>query len=169
MNAARGRLKTVLHDRLWTPIEKPLKQGTCECKEKMLFAYQRRLCLDNIWPLERTFTKVSVHEMLRRLDLCKFDGDPPKSCVMCRIDCQKVVKYARQMTASYFDGLCLHCIEKTADDSKRAEKQTYWYVGWTENWDDECPGVRHGEPSWYFSYMGTDPHRNQKSVWYDQF
>lgn len=167
LNSARGRLKSVLHDELWDPIEGPLKAAECNCKEKTLFLYQKTLLNIDVWPLERTFSQTSVAQILSRLRTSKYTSDH-KGCNKCNIACESVVEDAIIKVTNYFDGLCLKCMDKTNPKTASSDSP-YWTHHHQKSWDLNCRkiGVKHGEPSWYFSYMGQEPFKDAREAWYE--
>lgn len=126
----------------------------------------------DVWPLERTFTQTSVSDLLERLGKVTYKGEPG-ACNSCRIYVSEVVKGAVRATGEYFDGLCLLCMTKTFDaDDKGNPKRSadaYWTQHREKSWGLYCRrrGFEHGEPTWYFSYMGSKPHKDAREAWYD--
>lgn len=169
LNSARGRLKAVLHDQLWQPIERPLTSGPCNCKEKTLFEYQKAMLKAKVWPLERTFAHTSVSEILFRLTQITYEGEPD-SCDDSRIDCRQVVQKTVRETGKYFDSLCLRCMYKTTATGPRRSDDDYWTHHQHRDWDETCRGygIRHGQATWYYSYMGSTPHKDAREAWYEK-
>lgn len=142
------------------PVE-GLLNAKCHCKEKTLFQYIKALHSTGVWPLDRVWSKINVSEILDRLN--QFSYKPPESA--CRIHCQKdygeevgkAISYIRK----HFDGLCLDCMDKS-----KAKTDDYDSDYWLHNslnerqWDRGCR-VKHGEPTWYFSFMGRKEDREQ--------
>ncbi|KKY19083.1 hypothetical protein UCDDS831_g05715 [Diplodia seriata] len=167
LNAARGRLKGLMHDHLWKPIEAPLEEAECDCKEKTLFLYQKALLAINVWPLERTFSKTSVADLLARLMTFEYKTEH-EPCYECSIPCEYVVSHTVESVSKHFDGLCLFCMAKSAKESPDGEDWYYWHHDCIKDWDKDCRrgGVRHGEPTWYYSYMGAARYRDVRETWY---
>lgn len=72
---------------------------------------------------------------------------------------------ARSRTLIYFHGLCMTCMADTEDIKLgRDEDEEYWRHN--EERDDYDVGCRvsHGQPTWYFSFMG----RREKLGQFDQ-
>jgi len=108
LNAARGRLKTILHRNLYNPINSLLKNTTCQCKAETLYAYELALSNTGAWPLETAFLSNSIHQIMLYLDNFKGHRDQPsKMCGDCRFNFQKAVSDATDAGREYFDGLCL--------------------------------------------------------------
>ena len=110
LNAAKGRLKTILHRTLYTPIDNLLKRARCPCKAIVLYAYEQSLSNTRAWPLESAFLNQSVQNVLR--DLEGFPGPEaffPRTCGgrWCTFDFAAAVDAARAECRKYFDGLCL--------------------------------------------------------------
>ncbi|KAL8644942.1 MAG: hypothetical protein Q9226_007517 [Calogaya cf. arnoldii] len=153
LNAAKGRLRTVIHRDLYVPNDKLLK-AECKCKAEALWRYERALTDCHAWPLEKVAQYTSMHEILERL--LKFIYTPDSdACGSCRLGYGTSVNRARSHTAVYFTGLCLDCMNrsKTLTGDEDAD---YWSMGSLHE-DDTIKGCRageHGQPTWWFSYMG---------------
>jgi hypothetical protein len=132
-----------------------------------------------VWPLEDSLAKASIKEILDRM--LDFDGSKiqprpaiPSSglssttaCKYCTMDWEGIVVTARCNTSKYFDGLCMDCMATTKNmrlsDRMATHKMMrltldddydYWHHN--ERRHDYSAGCRlkHGEPTWYFSFMG---------------
>lgn len=167
LNSARGRLKGVMHDALWNPIENPLETAECDCKEKTLFLYQKALLNIQVWPLERTFSKTSIAGLLARLKNFQYKSEH-EPCYECSIPCEYVVNRTLESVTGYFDGLCLFCMEKSAKEAPG--DWYYWNHDCMKDWDRDCRkrGVKHGEPTWYHSYMGAARYKSVRETWYTE-
>ncbi|KAK3718302.1 hypothetical protein LTR37_005115 [Vermiconidia calcicola] len=159
INAAKGRLKSILHDGLYTPIEKLLESSRCSCKEHTLYAYQKSLTNTEAWPLEKKFSKNSITALHDKLEGFSHTALVPKMCYDCRIDFGHVVHEAVRNTSSYFDGLCLDCMNTSKPKFGDADEDYWKHSRQGVSWDFNCR-IRHGQPSWYFSFMG----RKQKMM-----
>ena len=114
-----------------------------------------------VWPLERTCQKSPMTTILQRLDDFSF-AVKKDACQSCRKDYKETVKAAQTKTRSYFDGLCLDCMDRTKPVT-RDEDMDYWEHD-TLGESDSIHGCRsgvHGQPSWYFSFMGRTEVRNR--------
>ena len=110
LNAAKGRLKTILHRSLYAPIDGLLKHARCRDKQNVLYAYEKSLSISGAWPLEAGFLNNSVDRVLKMLD--GFPGPKaflPQTCgaKYCSFSFEQVVGKAREECKRYFDGLCL--------------------------------------------------------------
>ena len=107
LNAARGRLKTILHRNLYRPIERLLRYASCNCKAETLYAYELALIKTGAWPLETAFLSSSIHDIINKL--ANFDGSQVsgQNCRDCGLDYQNAVTKAVDDAKQYFDGLCL--------------------------------------------------------------
>ena len=112
LNAARGRLKTILHRSLYSPIGKLLNEATCSSKEKVEYGYQKSLFRVGVWPLEMKYMHYSMHTILEKLE--EFPGpDAPvvETCkgtrCCCAFNASDTVRSAVSACRDYFDGLCL--------------------------------------------------------------
>jgi hypothetical protein len=72
LHAARGRLRTFLHERLFTRVGEILSKANCDCKEYAVFHYLRELREICVWPLEDELRKASISEIPRRMQ--RFNG-----------------------------------------------------------------------------------------------
>lgn len=98
-----------------------------------------------------------MNELLERLD--DFTYEPQETaCDRCDDDFKGVVKGAQKETQTHFEGLCLDCMNK--HKAKTYDEDTdYWYHNKIRQWDQGCR-VTHGEPTWYFSFMGRREKEN---------
>lgn len=72
----------------------------------MLFAWEQALAATGAWPLETSFTRSSVNDILRQLDT--FRPYQPQSCGgACTFNFTETVRVAKEKVRGYFDGLCL--------------------------------------------------------------
>lgn len=159
MNAAKGRLRNVLHQRLFE-VTKKLFEATCNCKEKTLFGYEKALYDIHVWPLESEASRNSIRTILDRLGNFKYEA-ASGSCVNCTRDYNSIVKGASAYTTDYFDGLCLDCLDKSKPKTKD-EDTDYWEHNNFEGgrYDSGCH-IDHGQPTWYFSFMGRKEDRDR--------
>lgn len=164
MNAARGRLRNLLHRYIFEEVKHIVENSSCRCKERVTFYYLRELRRIEIWPMEEIAAQTSVNTMLSWAN--KFDerkmraniSNAPNSmtlCAFCDRSWGAIVREAHGKISKYFDGLCLDCMDKdksividgNSDDD-------YWFHDYERMHYDVGCGVRHGEPTWYFSFMG---------------
>lgn len=76
-------------------------------------------------------------------------------CVFCDQNWGSKVQDAISKVSDYFDGLCLDCLRRSKDTDTE-----YWSLcgrDW-DRYDDACR-VSHGEPTHYFSFMGSRERR----------
>ncbi|PYH65897.1 uncharacterized protein BO88DRAFT_418063 [Aspergillus vadensis CBS 113365] len=163
LNAARGRLRNILHRELHNEVAAILQYGDCRCKELTVFEYLRELTRIDVWPLEESMRTDSIKKMLERLRL--FDAKNMRTytnpntgqvqpCHRCNKAWGAIVGRAANTVAKYFDGLCLDCMDLSKDLQSDGDRdEDYWKHNDMQKWDTGCR-VRHGEPSWYFSFMG---------------
>ncbi|KAF7162844.1 hypothetical protein CNMCM5623_007966 [Aspergillus felis] len=175
LNAAKGRLRTILHLALFKRVNEIIDRATCACKEQTFFDFLKELRRIDVSPLDLSSTKASVAEMLDRLR--QYDGKNTRShgpssndtslnqsrqrpCSVCWLDGDTIVQQAIGRVSSYFDGLCLDCTDRTKDLRIEGNKdQDYWFHNeWKESYDRRCR-ISHGEPTWYFSFMGRKEKR----------
>ncbi|GME45801.1 hypothetical protein GTA08_BOTSDO04619 [Neofusicoccum parvum] len=168
INAAKGRLRIVLHRELWKPIHTLLTEAKCSCKEKTVFGYQKALVNIGVWPLEEMYLKYSLKEILDKLS--KFDWAPdPDSCrYYCNMtDYAGLVAEAGRDVSKYFHGLCLVCMDMTNPKTTNVDEY-YWWHNYIKDWDRKCRphGVSHGQPTWFYSYMGRKQQTDAREAWY---
>lgn len=110
MNAARGRLKSILHRKLYDCVDELLSFATCQLRKDVLWGYFFALNRTRSWPLERWAKVYSIHELLENLEAFEYeDPHPYHRCRdrYCGQDFTLVVRRAINHTGSHFDGLCL--------------------------------------------------------------
>ncbi|KAK4546193.1 hypothetical protein LTR36_002330 [Oleoguttula mirabilis] len=162
LNAAKGRLKTILHRNLYNPIDALLKRARCRCKANVLYAFEQGLANTGAWPLEAAFLSNSVERVLKMLE--GFPGPQafvPQTCgaQFCSFDFAHVVGNAKMECKRYFDGLCLDCMNASHPKLGDADEDYWAHSKLGVHWDQGCR-IRHQQPSWYFSFLG----RRQKMV-----
>ena len=147
LNAAKGRVRTILHNGLFGACE-PLLGKKCGCKEKAFFGYFKEMCDRHILPFETTFKGCSVEDMLARAG--RFNWTPPPDVgLCCRTRYKALVQASILKASAYFDGLCLDCMVVNTQD----RHGDYWNHSNSSGWDKGCR-TKHKEPTWYFSFMG---------------
>jgi hypothetical protein len=165
LNAAKGRLRNILHRELYSPIDGILlchaNPNHCERHPDVLYAYELALKGTGAWPIESKMAGNSVNKMLDKFEKIKVPGEGPdagKNCPSCNFDFKPVVHQAVSVTKRYFDGLCLDCMDasrpKFGDDD-----QDYWRHEQDMGWDSGCR-IHHRQATWYFSFMG----RKEKQI-----
>ncbi|THW23788.1 hypothetical protein D6D23_05490 [Aureobasidium pullulans] len=157
IRGAAGRLKTILGNDLWRPIES-LMGASCECKENTLFAFQHALWMTHGFPVDHASQNNSITKIL--VNLAKFESPKIKTCLICHHEWDSIVWQARRAAWDRFDGLCLDCMDP--DQPKFNDKhEDYWrHLTYPMKWDRNCR-IKHGEPTWYFSFMGRLDEREQ--------
>ncbi|OCL09932.1 hypothetical protein AOQ84DRAFT_290291 [Glonium stellatum] len=160
MNASRGRLKTVLHSHLWADLGKLFRHHSCGCWHRTTAEYQAQLVHIRVWPLEEVYPKNSMNDLLDRLDSFNHRSAAP-DCFACNIDWPARVEEARDQVSGYFDGLCLDCMDRT-QPKRGNEDNDYWGHGISVEgrWDSDCR-IRHGNPTWYSSWLGRSDTREK--------
>ena len=147
MNAAKGRLRTILHQKLYEPIDKLLR-STCSCKAETLWGYEKALTICGAWPIEQKGRVYSINAILDGLERFKYTVPDTVCDSTCRRDFDKIVQDARETIQVYFLGLCLDCIDQT--DTHHDDN---WHHIRKAASSSGCR-VRHREPTRYFSFMG---------------
>lgn len=140
-------------------INGELLEASCSCCKETLYDYERHLVDINVWPLEEKMRGCSVNTMLDRLEKFSFSAKE-KACGRCRKFYTSEVAGLVLKVRKYFDGLCLDCMDKSK--SKYSDDhEDYWAhdeMG-QRDWSRHCR-VTHGQPSWYFSFMGRKEDRD---------
>lgn len=125
-----------------------------------MFDYEKTLYDLDVWPLEQVAQRNSVSVILGRLQ--KFNYEAPESaCLNCHYGYGKNVAEARARVASYFDGLCLDCMDRSKPKTGDTDKDYWQHNDLSE--DDIIQGCRfvHKQPTWYFSFMGRKEDRER--------
>lgn len=160
LNAAKGRLRSLLHIGLFKPNE-TLLDAKCDCKEITLFGFEKTLWDLNVWPLEKYAQKKSISALLDNLNSFNYKPLSEVCIKYCRQNFNHLVLSTRSRVESYFQGLCMDCMNHTNLKSGDTDAD-YWDHN---NYDPEdkfldCR-IRHKEPTWYFSFMGRREERDQ--------
>ena len=159
LNAAKGRLRTVLHRGLFEPCESMFR-ATCSCRNETLYDYQNHLYDIGVWPLETIFMKHSMSEILERLDDFSYEAKP-EACLGCRKNYQAHVEEVASELDEYIDGLCLDCLDRSKAKLTNIDKDYWSHHKLKEtDWVNGCR-FRHKQPTWYFSYMGRKEDRDR--------
>ena len=109
-------------------------------------------------PLEQVAQKVCISEILDKLQ--KFTFEPKSTaCITCTRACRShgelgMVRYEDHITKivtrmrSYFDGLCLDCLDRTQPKLADTDKDYWTYASLRE--EEWCMGcrVQHKEATW---------------------
>lgn len=81
MNAARGRLKSILHRQLYECVDILLENATCKLRKDVLWGYFTALNKTKSWPLERYAKRYSIQELLENLEEFEYsDPHPHRTC-----------------------------------------------------------------------------------------
>lgn len=160
MNHARGRIKTVFHSRLWGPARRlHTEVHKCECRKATEFDYLDKLIVREVFPIDDYTGKNSINTLLNRLH--GFSYVPAaSSCHYCNPGWTDLVDTAVETVRGYSQGLCLDCMDRSRVRDDDAE---YWRkcgAGDDGRWDGKCR-VKHGEPTWYVSWLGRTEHRQK--------
>ncbi|RAH40447.1 uncharacterized protein BO95DRAFT_457380 [Aspergillus brunneoviolaceus CBS 621.78] len=158
LNAVRGRLRNIAHKGLFDWIATILRSPTpSPCCERTVFEFFRELQRIGVWPFEECMRHSSIDDLVFRME--RFDAskmreytDPgtrkPVDCTHCGCNWEAAVAGAAKRVEGYFDGLCLDCMDNTKNLEKGGDRdRDYWA------YDVGCR-IKHGEPTWYFSFMG---------------
>ncbi|MCJ1393210.1 hypothetical protein MMC18_006082 [Xylographa bjoerkii] len=160
LNAAKGRLRTLLHQELWRPGEK-LIEAPCMCSKATFHDYHRSLYVIVIYPLETVLRKTSMAELLSRLDLFDYNAEHTACVRYCQQNFRTLIEHSQVYLGEYFDGLCLDCISSCK--TKTGDKDwDYWkhHDLKQHEWVTGCR-IPHKQPTWYYSFLGRPEDRNQ--------
>ena len=92
-----------------------------------LLCYEKALYTIELWPLERIYQKSHMTTILERLNNFSFEAKKD-ACPSCRSDYKQGVEVAQATTRSYFDCLCLDCMNRTKPVTGDADAD-YWQHG----------------------------------------
>ncbi|KAL8707728.1 MAG: hypothetical protein Q9220_007308 [cf. Caloplaca sp. 1 TL-2023] len=157
LNAARGRLRTVIHRELYRPNDK-LLQAFCPCRKETLYDYEKALTDIQVWPLEKVAQHTAIQTIIKRLHAFIYAAKST-GCRTCRMDFSNMVSSAGSLTHRYFDGLCLDCMDRS---KSKDEDGDYWiHQDFNEMDHIKCVRGLHIQSTWYFSYMGRRQRRDR--------
>ena len=152
-------MRTVLHRGLFGPCGH-LFNTNCECKKETLYDYQKHLVDINVWPLETVFQTTPMNEILDRLEKFKFDAKS-SACGTCRHDYKGRVTSIEKYVRSYFDGLCLDCLDRSKPKLADTDMDYWRHHELKEHeWVKGCR-FPHKQPTWYFSFNGRKEERDR--------
>ena len=102
----------------------------------------------------------TIQGILASLENFKFSPSSAGSCTACSRDYEGIVEHIRKFTESYFDGLCLDCLDKSRPRTGDSDKDYWRHADLKE--DAIVLGCRriHRQPTWYFSFMGRKADRD---------
>ncbi|OJJ96891.1 hypothetical protein ASPACDRAFT_46419 [Aspergillus aculeatus ATCC 16872] len=155
----------IAHKGLFDWIATILRSPTpSPCCERTVFEFFRELQRISVWPFEDCMRHSSIDDLVFRMRLfnareMRAYTDPrtqkPVDCSRCGHDWKAVVAGAAKRVEGYFDGLCLDCMDHTKNLEKGGDRdRDYWaYMLPRDRYDVGCR-IKHGEPTWYFSFMG---------------
>ena len=173
MNAAKGRLRTILHSKLYEPVRVLLDECPndwthsrlyeparvladefrCDCDHTILYMYLKALHKTGVWPLEDFGHKLSMSCILNQLKgfSAHFGRFQCTECGMRTATSSYASGVSRAVanTKEYFDGLCLDCMQYSKFENTDND---YWQHAKDKcRWDSTCR-AKHGQPTWYFSF-----------------
>ncbi|KAI4126790.1 MAG: hypothetical protein LQ338_003575 [Usnochroma carphineum] len=159
LNAAKGRLRTVLFRGLWGPCHE-LLDADCACKKGTLFDYQKHLYTIDVWPLETIFLRNSIDDILQNLTKFSYEASA-SACGKCRQDYKGIVARVASSVRGYFNGLCLDCLDHSKPKTGDID-QDYWCHDKLKEyeWVHGCR-FPHKQPTWYFSFNGRKEERDR--------
>jgi hypothetical protein len=194
LNGVRSSLRNKLHANLYEPINRLLTAARCKSKKDNLWAYESALHKSGVWPLESEAKDKSINELLRLLyDDFKYEDPHPKApdgrCTDrhdCGHDFEHVVNSAINKARDQFNGLCLGISSLSLSmfarslanpyksdcmraSSIEAEDEDYWRHAETGYYRSRgiCR-VSHGQPTWYFSFMGRKERQTKRMAGLDK-
>ena len=159
LNAAKGRLRTVLHRGLFKPCDH-LFGATCRCRKVTLYDYQKHLYDIGVWPLETIFLKTSMGEILDNLQRFSYEA-APGACSSCKQNYNAIVAGVESQVRTYFDGLCLDCLDRSKPKLGDTDRDYWRHHKLSEDeWTSGCR-FPHKQPTWYFSFNGRKEDRDR--------
>ncbi|KAL1797251.1 hypothetical protein ACET3X_003857 [Alternaria dauci] len=155
LNHARGGLRNSLHKSLYSRVGRILRSESsqCSCWDATIGRYQLALTKCDAWPVDDVLNYSSIGQIVRRLKA--FDYAYTPKCNRCRgIDWETIVLKAVSNTLGYFNGMCLDCMDrsKPRGDILNDEYETL-NQSVEGRWDTKCR-IKHGQPTWYISWLG---------------
>ncbi|KAI1115021.1 hypothetical protein F5Y14DRAFT_450380 [Nemania sp. NC0429] len=175
LSAARASQRTRL-EKLLPVVSAPIPEHKGECLDVMTFSHKRSLLATGIKSLfSLADRKRTLKALLDDLDEYKFtlvtikpcpgsdswSTEICSSCIGGGDEDQKLWRAAYKLTEGVLDaservrgnfgGLCLDCMHKFKNGGD--DDDDYFAHDRPGNHDRGCR-VRHGQPTWYFSYMG---------------
>ena len=159
MNASRGRLHTLLRRGLFGPSEE-LHRLTCKCRVSTAFGYEDALMKLELWPSKRLMEKGSVRDILNALLQFRYEA-PSTACVLCHMNFMGKIRRVHDNVEKSFDGLCLDCMDRSKS-KLRDHHEDYWHHDRMEErgYSRHCR-FTHGQPTWYFSFLGRKEDRDR--------
>ena len=127
---------------------------------KSNFGYDLELLKWNIPPFDKDGQgRESIKELADKL--LDFDWES-KDKDVCRFYNQDYTGNAGKVYKEvmvYFDGLCLDCLDRIKSKTQSSHDD-YWEVDRIKQWDKNCR-VKHGQATWYFSFLGRREDREK--------
>jgi hypothetical protein len=158
LNAAKGRLRVLIHNDLSSPISPLLvsHRGLCEHQDQVGMAYLRALKEIKVWPIEKSMRKGTADEIWTRLN--QFQYTPAVSgCDGCNINFKEHILVVQKSMSKFISGLCLDCVQLGATQEKHMVEECHRRGRHKRDcgtksvrWDHGCR-VRHNQPTWYYS------------------
>jgi hypothetical protein len=131
-----------------------LKNGErFECRhwDAVVGQYFAALVRTEVYPLEYSFSKHSIYELLNMLDDFVMRR-PPLGCDICTWDWKRQIEDAQTKIPTFFQGLCIDCMNKSKAKHGNVDKDYWKGLGNVDGrWDKGCR-LTHGETTWYVSW-----------------
>lgn len=127
----------------------------CGCQAKCVTGYLKQLRELEIFPLKKKAKEASIETLCQRL--AKFDWKPKlKGCChwLSTKDFNRIVHATATRTRSYWDGLCLQCMDRT-NPKTGSHDSDYWNARTLRKYWKYCD-IEHGQPTWHFSFLGRE-------------
>ncbi|KAI9651745.1 MAG: hypothetical protein M1831_000495 [Alyxoria varia] len=159
MRSGKGRIRNVCHRGLSSPVKPFLSGMSCDCHTRTFFGYFQELYQRGIFPFEEEVIRNTMNELLQRMR--NFDWEPnAQDCSYCRrMSYRQHVEELADKVEKHYHGLCLDCMDRTLPKTG-SDDSDYWRVNDLNQWDKKCR-VRHGECTWYHSFMGRKERRDE--------
>jgi len=118
--------------------------------------------LDDVkaFPVDEVIHKASIMDILERLGNFTMTYKP--TCTQCNnFDWEGAVKEAVNRTKNHFDGLCLHCMDRSRPRAGDVDSEFWKHnQNFTGRWDTLC-SIEHNQATWYISWLGSAPLRQK--------
>ncbi|MCJ1351124.1 MAG: hypothetical protein MMC33_001106 [Icmadophila ericetorum] len=159
MNAAKGRIRRILFDRLYD-IADVFLDAYCDCSNKIFKSYHKALKVTGVYHLEKFGQRYTMAQSFEKLE--DIQRKPHEtSCSTCKRHLAESVGRCRLYARDYFDGLCLDCMDRSDPLTGDSDKDYWQHNDLKEgDWIERCR-IHHKQPTWYYSFMGRDETRNK--------
>ena len=157
LNGARGRVRTLPEKAVYAPVTAAVDSSPSPCSSRVIHGFLRELRRLELFPsIETMAAKTPLVEIMETLKKFSYEPDHHnRGCGWCRTNYDGVVHEAAERYEKHFDGLCLDCIAKPKEQENPLGSEEWQRLKERDEWSQGCR-IRHGEPTWYFSYHARE-------------